>query len=108
MLLRCTHARTYKINSLSCLIIVIKNNYDACCLTHVLIYSSYMSAHLGRESRKEEAAPVRTTEDLFGSTSESDTSTFHGFDEDDAEEPLSSRGGGRGSSSPSADKKGSC
>uniref|UniRef100_A0A7M4FNE1 Double PHD fingers 3 n=1 Tax=Crocodylus porosus TaxID=8502 RepID=A0A7M4FNE1_CROPO len=66
------------------------------------------SAHLGRESRKEEAAPVRTTEDLFGSTSESDTSTFHGFDEDDAEEPLSSRGGGRGSSSPSADKKGSC
>lgn len=81
---------------------------DACCLTHVLIYSSYMSAHLGREGRRDEAAPARTTEDLFGSTSESDTSTFHGFDEDDAEEPLSSRGGGCGGSSPFADKKGGC
>ncbi|KAM7163453.1 zinc finger protein DPF3 isoform 8-T13 [Macrochelys suwanniensis] len=66
------------------------------------------SAHLGREGRKEEAAPARTTEDLFGSTSESDTSTFHGFDEDDAEEPLLSRGGGHGSSSPSTNKKGGC
>uniref|UniRef100_F1P0N4 Double PHD fingers 3 n=1 Tax=Gallus gallus TaxID=9031 RepID=F1P0N4_CHICK len=66
------------------------------------------SAHLGREGRRDEAAPTRTTEDLFGSTSESDTSTFHGFDEDDAEEPLSSRGGGCGGSSPSADKKGGC
>uniref|UniRef100_A0A8D0G017 Double PHD fingers 3 n=1 Tax=Sphenodon punctatus TaxID=8508 RepID=A0A8D0G017_SPHPU len=66
------------------------------------------SAHLGREGRKEEAATARTTEDLFGSTSESDTSTFHGFDEDDSEEPLSSRRGIRGSSSPSADKKGGC
>ncbi|KAF2980085.1 hypothetical protein EK904_009521, partial [Melospiza melodia maxima] len=51
------------------------------------------SAHLGREGRRDEAAAARTTEDLFGSTSESDTSTFHGFDEDDAEEPLLSRGG---------------
>uniref|UniRef100_A0A8B9G4G6 Double PHD fingers 3 n=1 Tax=Amazona collaria TaxID=241587 RepID=A0A8B9G4G6_9PSIT len=66
------------------------------------------SAHLGREGRRDEAAPARTTEDLFGSTSESDTSTFHGFDEDDAEEPLSNRGGGCGGSSPSADKKGGC
>uniref|UniRef100_A0A8C6N871 Uncharacterized protein n=1 Tax=Melopsittacus undulatus TaxID=13146 RepID=A0A8C6N871_MELUD len=66
------------------------------------------SAHLGREGRRDEAAPARTTEDLFGSTSESDTSTFHGFDEDDAEEPLSNRGGGCGGSSPSANKKGSC
>uniref|UniRef100_A0A803V9Y0 Double PHD fingers 3 n=1 Tax=Ficedula albicollis TaxID=59894 RepID=A0A803V9Y0_FICAL len=66
------------------------------------------SAHLGREGRRDEAAPARTTEDLFGSTSESDTSTFHGFDEDDAEEPLSSRGGGCGGRSPSADKKGGC
>ncbi|XP_053801304.1 zinc finger protein DPF3 isoform X2 [Vidua macroura] len=66
------------------------------------------SAHLGREGRRDEAAPARTTEDLFGSTSESDTSTFHGFDEDDAEEPLLSRGGGCGGRSPSADKKGGC
>uniref|UniRef100_A0A8D2MHA0 Double PHD fingers 3 n=1 Tax=Zonotrichia albicollis TaxID=44394 RepID=A0A8D2MHA0_ZONAL len=66
------------------------------------------SAHLGREGRRDEAAPARTTEDLFGSTSESDTSTFHGFDEDDAEEPLLSRGGGYGGRSPSADKKGGC
>ncbi|XP_010210450.1 PREDICTED: zinc finger protein DPF3-like, partial [Tinamus guttatus] len=66
------------------------------------------SAHLGREGRRDEAAPARTPEDLFGSTSESDTSTFHGFDEDDAEEPLSSRGGGSGGSSPSTEKKGGC
>ncbi|KAE8587256.1 hypothetical protein XENTR_v10021910 [Xenopus tropicalis] len=46
------------------------------------------SAHLGRESRKEE---MHNAEDLFGSTSESDTSTFHGFDEDDWEEPSSLR-----------------
>ena len=70
----------------------------------MLIYSSYMSAHLGRESRKEEAATAHTTEDLFGSTSESDTSTFHGFDEDDSEEPVSNQS----STSPSAKKKGSC
>uniref|UniRef100_A0A8D2KSC8 Double PHD fingers 3 n=1 Tax=Varanus komodoensis TaxID=61221 RepID=A0A8D2KSC8_VARKO len=61
------------------------------------------SAHLGRESRKEEAVAAYTTEDLFGSTSESDTSTFHGFDEDDSEEPVSNQS----SSSPSAKKKGS-
>ncbi|XP_040831284.1 zinc finger protein DPF3 isoform X6 [Ochotona curzoniae] len=68
------------------------------------------SAHLGGEGRKEKeaAAAARSTEDLFGSTSESDTSTFHGFDEDDLEEPRPCRGrrGGRGS--PPADKKGSC
>ncbi|XP_031808440.1 zinc finger protein DPF3 isoform X3 [Sminthopsis crassicaudata] len=69
------------------------------------------SAHLGGEGRKEKeaVAAARSTEDLFGSTSESDTSTFHGFDEDDLEEPRSSRGGrysGRGS--PTADKKGGC
>ncbi|KAK9409773.1 zinc finger protein DPF3 [Crotalus adamanteus] len=62
------------------------------------------SAHLGRESRKEEAAAAYPTEDLFGSTSESDTSTFHGFDEDDSEDPVSNWS----SSSHSAKKKGSC
>ncbi|ETE66771.1 Zinc finger protein DPF3, partial [Ophiophagus hannah] len=61
------------------------------------------SAHLGRESRKDEAAAAYPTEDLFGSTSESDTSTFHGFDEDDSEEPVSNWS----SSSHSAKKKGS-
>uniref|UniRef100_A0A452TVA1 Double PHD fingers 3 n=1 Tax=Ursus maritimus TaxID=29073 RepID=A0A452TVA1_URSMA len=67
------------------------------------------SAHLGGEGRKEEAAAAaRTTEDLFGSTSESDTSTFHGFDEDDLEEPRSCRGRRSGRGSPTADKKGSC
>nr|XP_033807899.1 zinc finger protein DPF3 isoform X2 [Geotrypetes seraphini] len=45
------------------------------------------SAYMGREGRKEKE--TRSTEDLFGATSESDTSTFHGFDEDDLEEPLS-------------------
>ncbi|KAM9202537.1 zinc finger protein DPF3 isoform 1-T1 [Dugong dugon] len=68
------------------------------------------SAHLGGEGRKEKeaAAAARTTEDLFGSTSESDTSTFHGFDEDDLEEPRSCRGRRSGRGSPTADKKGSC
>uniref|UniRef100_A0A2K6QRG8 Double PHD fingers 3 n=1 Tax=Rhinopithecus roxellana TaxID=61622 RepID=A0A2K6QRG8_RHIRO len=68
------------------------------------------SAHLGGEGRKEKEAPAaaRTTEDLFGSTSESDTSTFHGFDEDDLEEPRSCRGRRSGRGSPTADKKGSC
>jgi hypothetical protein len=69
-----------------------------------------MSAHLGGEGRKEKeaAAAARTTEDLFGSTSESDTSTFYGFDEDDLEEPRSCRGRRSGRGSPTADKKGSC
>uniref|UniRef100_A0A2K5I1V1 C2H2-type domain-containing protein n=1 Tax=Colobus angolensis palliatus TaxID=336983 RepID=A0A2K5I1V1_COLAP len=68
------------------------------------------SAHLGGEGRKEKeaAAAARTTEDLFGSTSESDTSTFHGFDEDDLEEPRACRGRRSGRGSPTADKKGSC
>ena len=85
-------------------------NDAVCCLTHVLIYSSYMSAHLGGEGRKEKeaAAAARTTEDLFGSTSESDTSTFYGFDEDDLEEPRSCRGRRSGRGSPTADKKGGC
>ncbi|KAB0374480.1 hypothetical protein FD755_012972 [Muntiacus reevesi] len=66
--------------------------------------------HLGGEGRKEKeaAAAARTTEDLFGSTSESDTSTFHGFDEDDLEEPRSCRGRRSGRASPTADKKSSC
>ncbi|KAH0520943.1 Zinc finger protein DPF3 [Microtus ochrogaster] len=68
------------------------------------------SAHLGGEGRKEKeaAAAARTTEDLFGSTSESDTSTFYGFDEDDLEEPRSCRGRRSGRGSPTADKKGGC
>nr|XP_020768999.1 zinc finger protein DPF3-like [Odocoileus virginianus texanus] len=69
------------------------------------------SAHLERgEGRKEKeaAAAARSTEDLFGSTSESDTSTFHGFDEDDLEEPRSCRGRRSGRGSPTADQKGSC
>ena len=70
-----------------------------------------MSAHLGGEGSKEKeaAAAAHTTEDLFGSTSESDTSTFHGFDEDDLEEPPHSCQGRRsGRGSPTADTKGSC
>ncbi|KAG8449481.1 hypothetical protein GDO86_016214 [Hymenochirus boettgeri] len=57
------------------------------------------SAHLGREGRKEE---MHNAEDLFGSTSESDTSTFHGFDEDDWEEPSSLQA----TVSPTADAQG--
>ncbi|KAM4690651.1 zinc finger protein DPF3 isoform 3-T3 [Rhinophrynus dorsalis] len=59
------------------------------------------SAQLGREGRKE---AMHNAEDLFGSTSESDTSTFHGFDEDDWEEPSSVRA----SLSPTAEDQGDC
>ncbi|XP_077320719.1 zinc finger protein DPF3 isoform X3 [Lithobates pipiens] len=59
------------------------------------------SAHLGREGRKEE---MNNAEDLFGSTSESDTSTFHGFDEDDWEEPSSVQA----KNSPTAVDRGDC
>lgn len=59
------------------------------------------SAHLGREGRKEE---MNNAEDLFGSTSESDTSTFHGFDEDDWEEPSSVQA----KNSPTAADRGDC
>ncbi|XP_007230435.3 zinc finger protein DPF3 [Astyanax mexicanus] len=42
----------------------------------------------GRDGDKDEKTFVGA-EELFGTTSESDTSTFHGFEEDDLEEPLS-------------------
>ncbi|XP_078515607.1 zinc finger protein DPF3 isoform X5 [Lissotriton helveticus] len=59
------------------------------------------SAQLRGGGRKVDAS---IAEDLFGSTSESDTSTFQGFDEDELEDPLSSPG----SCSPIADKTDSC
>ncbi|KAJ7989110.1 hypothetical protein DPEC_G00316130 [Dallia pectoralis] len=39
----------------------------------------------------EECRPFAGTEELFGTTSESDTSTFHGFEDDELEEPSSNR-----------------
>ncbi|CAJ0944364.1 unnamed protein product [Ranitomeya imitator] len=61
-----------------------------------------LGSHLGRESRKEE---LHNAEDLFGSTSESDTSTFHGFDdEDDWEGPSSVQA----TNSPTAEDWGDC
>ncbi|XP_062863971.1 zinc finger protein DPF3-like [Trichomycterus rosablanca] len=42
----------------------------------------------GHEEVKQEN-PIPGAEELFGATSESDTSTFHGFEEDELEEPLS-------------------
>ena len=73
----------------------------------VYCHPAYLTSMQIRKE-KEAAAAARTTEDLFGSTSESDTSTFHGFDEDDLEEPRSCRGRRSGRGSPTADKKGSC
>lgn len=42
----------------------------------------------GRDGEKDEKT-FAGAEELFGATSESDTSTFHGFEEDELEEPLS-------------------
>lgn len=42
------------------------------------------------ESREEK--PYAGAEELFGASSESDTSTFHGFEEDELEERLSNSG----------------
>lgn len=47
---------------------------------------------------------MNNAEDLFGSTSESDTSTFHGFDEDDWEKPSSVQA----KNSPTAEDRGDC
>lgn len=45
----------------------------------------------GHDEAKEEK-PFTGAEELFGASSESDTSTFHGFEEDELEEPLSNSG----------------
>ncbi|XP_076835384.1 zinc finger protein DPF3-like [Brachyhypopomus gauderio] len=42
----------------------------------------------GRDGEKDEKT-FAGAEELFGTTSESDTSTFHGFEEDELDEPLS-------------------
>nr|XP_014346595.1 PREDICTED: zinc finger protein DPF3 isoform X1 [Latimeria chalumnae] len=60
------------------------------------------SAYLAREVRKE--TDTRSADDLFGATSESDASTFHGFEEEDSDEPPVD-----GSHfPPDPDKNGSC
>ncbi|CDQ68076.1 unnamed protein product [Oncorhynchus mykiss] len=43
----------------------------------------------GRPEEKEDSRPFAGAEELFGTTSESDTSTFHGFEDDELEEPSS-------------------
>eukprot|EP00062_Callorhinchus_milii_P008702 gi/632951693/ref/XP_007891440.1/ PREDICTED: zinc finger protein DPF3 isoform X1 [Callorhinchus milii] len=48
------------------------------------------SAYLGRDVVKE--TDLCSAEDLFGASSESDASTFHGFDDDDFDELLSNKG----------------
>lgn len=42
---------------------------------------------------EKEDRPLVGAEELFGTTSESDTSTFHGFEEDELEEPTSNGNG---------------
>nr|XP_046222764.1 zinc finger protein DPF3-like isoform X3 [Oncorhynchus gorbuscha] len=49
----------------------------------------------GRPEEKEDSRPFAGAEELFGTTSESDTSTFHGFEDDELEEPSSN---GKGTS----------
>ncbi|CAB1335154.1 unnamed protein product [Coregonus sp. 'balchen'] len=43
----------------------------------------------GRPEEEEDSRPFAGAEELFGTTSESDTSTFHGFEDDELEEPSS-------------------
>ncbi|XP_036810779.1 zinc finger protein DPF3 isoform X1 [Oncorhynchus mykiss] len=49
----------------------------------------------GCPEEKEDSRPFARAEELFGTTSESDTSTFHGFEDDELEEPSSN---GKGTS----------
>eukprot|EP00063_Salmo_salar_P059244 XP_014034079.1 PREDICTED: zinc finger protein DPF3-like isoform X1 [Salmo salar] len=49
----------------------------------------------GRPEEKEDSRPFARAEELFGTTSESDTSTFQGFEDDELEEPSSN---GKGTS----------
>ncbi|XP_062379596.1 zinc finger protein DPF3-like isoform X3 [Sardina pilchardus] len=46
----------------------------------------------GNGVQKEEPRPFAGAEELFGTTSESDTSTFHGFEEDDLDDEPTSNG----------------
>ncbi|XP_038637520.1 zinc finger protein DPF3-like isoform X3 [Scyliorhinus canicula] len=81
---------------------VISNNYCDFCLgglnmnkkpgraEELVSCSDYgVSAYLGQGIVND--LDLRSAEDLFGATSESDTSTFHGFDDDDIDELLSNK-----------------
>lgn len=46
----------------------------------------------GAQDEVKEEKPFTGAEELFGASSESDTSTFHGFEEDELEESLSNIG----------------
>ncbi|KAK3563148.1 hypothetical protein QTP86_016384 [Hemibagrus guttatus] len=47
---------------------------------------------LGAQDEAKEEKAFAGAEELFGASSESDTSTFHGFEEDELEDPLSNSG----------------
>ncbi|KAM8915405.1 zinc finger protein DPF3-like isoform 2-T2 [Spinachia spinachia] len=47
----------------------------------------------GRVEEKDDAATFTGAEELFGTTSESDTSTFHGFEDDELDEPAANGNG---------------
>lgn len=58
-----------------------------CVSTVMLIRPSYMSA--GRASKPRAKSRPAGLQDMFGDTSESEASTFHGFEEDELEGLLS-------------------
>ncbi|XP_041132475.1 zinc finger protein DPF3-like isoform X2 [Polyodon spathula] len=79
---------------------IIPNNYCDFCLgdsgsnrktghAEQLVSCSDCGRSAARGRGTEERKTGCGTEDLFGATSESDTSTFHGFDDEDFDEPLS-------------------
>lgn len=60
----------------------------SCSLSDALL--PYIPADRGEEK---EDGTFTGAEELFGTTSESDTSTFHGFEDDELEEPATNGNG---------------
>lgn len=62
------------------------------CITQWFISSWIQCILSGAHEETKEEKNFAGAEELFGASSESDTSTFHGFEEDELEDPLSNCG----------------
>lgn len=57
------------------------------------LFSSLLSRTPADRGEEKEDGTFAGAEELFGTTSESDTSTFHGFEDDELEEPAANGNG---------------
>lgn len=64
-----------------------------CCCCAIVPFEHFLPVDQPAGCREKEERSLVGAEELFGTTSESDTSTFHGFEDDDLEE-LPSNGHG--------------